>query len=120
MATNASPGEIARLEALKAEVQTAQQVLRAELAAIAPILGDIFKAWPGAQVVGVVDGPLPPEGGHVVAPPKEPPPEAVEARAQELLEEAERTLGVQMTDRSKALDYYRSRARAELSHSVDD
>jgi hypothetical protein len=106
--------ELARLEALRAEVQAARQVFHAELAAVAPILGDIFKEWPGATITGVVDGPPPPEGRTIVRS-EPPPPEAVERRAHELLEQAELTLGVQVTDRVRALDYYRCRARAELS-----
>ena len=104
--------EAARLENLKAEVQSARQVLRAELAAVRPILGDIFRQWPGAVIAGVQYG-APPTDPQA-APSAPPSPEAIEARARELLAEAERTLGVQIADRVKALDYYRARARAEL------
>ena len=64
-------------------------------------------------MTGVVDGPtLPEETG---APdPEPPPPEAVERRAHELLAKTESKIGVEITDRVKALDYYRARAIAEL------
>jgi hypothetical protein len=107
------PGEFARLEALEAEVKAARQVFHAELAAVAPILGEIFKEWSDAQITGVVDGP--PLSEETGAPrPEPPPPEAVERRAHELLTKAESTIGVEITDRVKALDYYRARAIAEL------
>jgi hypothetical protein len=105
--------EAIRLEALRDEVRAARQVFHAELAALAPILGDIFKEWPGAEITGVVDGPPPSE--ETGAPrPEPPPPEAVERRAHELLAKAESTIGVEIIDRMKALDYYRARAVAEL------
>jgi hypothetical protein len=115
--SQAESDEIARLEALRAEVHTARQVFHVELAAVAPILGDIFKEWPGAQITGVVDGPPPPE--ETGAPrPEPPPPEAVERLARELLAKAEQTLGVTISDRVKALDYYRARAVAELTRKA--
>jgi hypothetical protein len=104
--------EAARLETLRAEVQTARQVLRAELASVQPILADIFREWPGAIIAGLQYGGPAAEPN---APPSEPPlPEAIETRARELLAEAERILGVCIADPVKALDYYRARARAEL------
>jgi hypothetical protein len=106
-----------RLEVLKVEVETARAVFHAELAASSPILGSIFKEWPGAVITGVVDGPPPAEAAKPALP--EPPsPEAVEALAHELLTQAERTLGVQITDRAKALNYYRARATAELTRGA--
>jgi hypothetical protein len=112
--TQSELNDAARFEALKAEVETARAVFHAELAAVAPILGDIFREWPGAVITGVVDRPPPAEAAKP-APPEPPSPEAVEVRAHELLAKAEQILGVQITDRAKALDYYRARSTAELT-----
>ncbi len=123
LANDAPSADIARLEALKAEIWAARQVLHAEIGAVSPILGEIFGNWPEAVIVGTADGP-PPVEQRTIVPEKPPSPEAVERRGRELLEEVEHvgldansvmSRAVKFADRAQALDYYRARAKAELS-----
>jgi hypothetical protein len=119
LANDAPSADIARLEALKAEIRAARQVLHAEIGAVSPILGEIFRTWPEAVIVGTADGP-PSVEQRTIVPEKPPSPQAVERRARELLARAEQTLGITISDRSKALDYYRCRATAELTRRKGD
>jgi hypothetical protein len=113
-ANDAPSADIARLEALKAEIRAARQVLHAEIGAVSPILGEIFGTWPEAVIVGTADGP-PPAEQRTIEPEKPPSPEAVKRRARELLARAEQTLGVTIADQARALDYYRCRATTDLA-----
>ncbi len=61
LANDAPSADIARLEALKAEIRAARQVLHAEIGAVSPILGEIFRTWPEAVIVGTADAPPPVE-----------------------------------------------------------